>query len=60
MTNTNDSRPLASAPELSSYLGIPETTLSQWRWKKTGPKWLKVGRHVRYRWADIEKWLDEN
>lgn len=24
-----------------------------------GPRWSKVGRHVRYRWSDIEKWLDQ-
>lgn len=53
-----DQRPLATSVEVATYLGIPERTLEQWRWKHKGPRWSKVGRYVRYRWADVEKWLD--
>lgn len=52
-------RPLATPPEVAAFLGVPAKTLTQWRYGKTGPRWSKVGRHVRYRWADIEKWLDQ-
>lgn len=52
-------RPLATPEQVSEYLGVPITTLHQWRYKHTGPKACKVGRHLRYRWADVEKWLDE-
>lgn len=52
-------RPLASADEVSAYLGVPVTTLRQWRHKRTGPRASKVGRHLRYRWSDVEKWLDQ-
>lgn len=52
-------KPLARPAEVATYLGVPEKTLTQWRYLKTGPRWSKVGRHVRYRWADVEKWLDE-
>lgn len=58
LPNGVDRRPLGSPKELGAYLGVPETTLSQWRWRGTGPRWSKVGRHVRYRWSDVEEWLD--
>lgn len=50
---------LADASEVSEFLGIPITTLAQWRYLRRGPRSIKVGRHVRYRWADVERWLDE-
>lgn len=52
-------RPLAWPKEVSAYLGIPENTLTQWRHRGIGPRSFPVGRHVRYRWADVERWLDE-
>ncbi len=42
---------------LSAELHIPETTLAQWRYRGVGPAYLKVGRHVRYRRADVDGWL---
>ncbi|WP_326830222.1 helix-turn-helix domain-containing protein [Streptosporangium sp. NBC_01810] len=50
---------LGKPPEVAAYLQVPERTLTQWRYLGTGPRWSKVGRHVRYRWSDIEKWLDQ-
>jgi hypothetical protein len=52
-------RPMASPPELAEYLRIPEHTLAQWRYQRLGPAWHRVGRHVRYAWADVERWLGE-
>ncbi len=39
-------------------IGIPEKTLANWRSQGKGPKYLKVGRHVRYRMPDLDAWLD--
>lgn len=51
-------RALATPQEIADYLGVPARTLEQWRYRRTGPQWLKVGgQHVRYRWADVEAWL---
>ncbi|WP_200210891.1 helix-turn-helix transcriptional regulator [Micromonospora coerulea] len=55
---SEERRKLATAEEVSEFLGVPVTTLHQWRWKGSGPRASKVGRHLRYRWADVEKWLD--
>lgn len=49
---------LATPEELADYLGVPRATLSQWRYKGTGPKTIKVGRFRRYRWSDVEAWLE--
>jgi excisionase family DNA binding protein len=43
-------------PELAKREGIPEGTLAQWRYQRKGPAFHKVGRHVRYRLADVEAW----
>jgi hypothetical protein len=34
-------------------------TLHQWSHGRIGPPALKVGRHLRYRPADVRRWLDE-
>lgn len=54
-----DARNLATVSEVAAHLGVPVPTLYQWRYKGTGPRGLRVGRHVRYRWSDVEKWLDK-
>lgn len=54
-----DTRALANSPELAEYLGVPVRTLDRWAYRKTGPKYVVVGRHRRYRWSDVEKWLAE-
>ncbi|GAB3718779.1 helix-turn-helix transcriptional regulator [Nocardiopsis nanhaiensis] len=51
---------LLGASQLSEYTGIPVQTLANWRWRGEGPPWFKLGRHVRYRIAEVEKWLDDN
>lgn len=52
-------RKLATAEEVSEYLDVPLRTLYAWRTRREGPRASKVGRHLRFRWVDVEKWLDE-
>jgi excisionase family DNA binding protein len=48
---------LATPEEVAAYLnGIPVKTLAKWRSEGTGPAYMKVGRHVRYRLADVVAW----
>lgn len=44
--------------ELADYLGVPVQTIYQWRTKGYGPPGRRVGKHVRYRQADVEKWVE--
>ena len=48
-----------SVRDIASRLGVPKTTLYGWRHRGTGPTAIPVGRHLRYRMSDVEKWLDE-
>jgi len=49
---------LLSVKELALYLGKPVATLYAWRYRGDGPSAIKVGRSLRYRWSDVEAWLD--
>lgn len=51
--------PLATTEEVAAFLReVPKHTLEQWRSQGKGPKYRKVGRHVRYVWADVYAWVD--
>ena len=44
--------------DVSRILGISEASLTQMRYRGTGPAFLKVNaRTVRYRRTDVESWL---
>ncbi|MFJ6483970.1 helix-turn-helix transcriptional regulator [Streptomyces sp. NPDC091682] len=49
---------LATAQELADYCGVPLATVYQWSHRGGGPRMIKVGRHLRARWAEIDRWLD--
>ena len=53
-------RPLLSTFQAADYLGVPRQTLAVWRTRhsRTGPAWVKIGRHVKYRPADLDAWID--
>ena len=44
----------------ADYLKIPAATLRQWSYLRRGPAYVKVGRHVRYRRADLDRWISAN
>jgi excisionase family DNA binding protein len=43
--------------EAARILGVKPQTPVMWRHEKRGPAYLKVGRLVYYRRADIARWL---
>ena len=43
--------------EVSARLRVSRATLSWWRAKGVGPRYMKLNRAVRYRLADLELWL---
>lgn len=51
--------PLRSQDEIATYLNVPVRTLTQWRFKRTGPTYLRLGKYVRYRQSDVDRWLAE-
>ncbi len=52
--------PLRSPQEVAEYYGVPLATVYKWNSVGTGPRYIRVGRHVRYRQSDIDAWLDSH
>ncbi len=50
--------PLLSAEELADFLGVPLNTVYIWNHRHQGPRAHKVGRNLRYRWPEVEAWLE--
>jgi hypothetical protein len=51
---------LATPADVAEYLHTTTAALAQDRYKDTGPKFIKHGSRVLYRWSDVLEWLDRN
>jgi hypothetical protein len=51
---------LAKAAEVAEYLHTTAASLAQDRYRGTGPRFIKRGSRVLYRWSDVSEWLDRN
>lgn len=51
-----DSTPNLSPAELAERYELPLETIYSWQKNRTGPPFLKIGRHVRYRLTDVIAW----
>ena len=50
---------LLDESEAASLLGIAVPTLRNWRWKREGPSYVKLGaRMVRYRRSDLAAFVE--
>ena len=45
-----------SPADLAARLGVPPETVYAWNKQGTSPRYMRFGRHVRYRLADVEAW----
>lgn len=43
---------------LAGYLSITTKAIQAWRTRGGGPKFIKVGRLVRYRKSDVDAWIE--
>lgn len=48
---------LMTQSDLADYLGKSNGWCERARWAGEGPKFVKLGRHVRYRASDVEDWI---
>jgi predicted DNA-binding transcriptional regulator AlpA len=46
--------------QLAAYIGKSEAWCERARWEGEGPRFFKLGRHVRYKAEDVLSWIDEN
>ena len=53
---------LLTATQTADLLQVHTNTLSRWRLRNTGPRYIRISdgpRGVRYRRADLERWLQQ-
>jgi predicted DNA-binding transcriptional regulator AlpA len=50
---------LMDSAELGRRLSKSTAALANWRYLGLGPRFVKVGKAVRYRVSDVESWLDQ-
>ena len=46
---------LRTTKEAAERYRVKETTLEQWRWQGRGPKFVRLGRNIRYRDEDLDE-----
>ena len=44
--------------ELAQELGVPTRTVYAWRSKGYGPRGYRLGKHVRFKQADVSAWIE--
>jgi len=50
---------LLTRAEVAQLLGVEEKTLANWRSRSYGPLSFRVGKGVRYRAQEVDRWLAE-
>lgn len=45
-----------SPEDLAEREGVPIATIYQWNSRGDGPRFMKIGKHVRYRLNDVIAW----
>lgn len=53
-----DPRPLMSRAEVATVFGLSRRYLEIAPGRGEGPRFVRIGRSVRYRPEDVEAWLD--
>lgn len=51
--------PLLDIAELSEYLGIPLSTVYDWRTRGLGPRAYRFGKRIKFALSDIHTWMEE-
>lgn len=48
--------PYLSPAGLAERYGVPVGTVYMWNTRGTGPRYIRIGKHVRYPISDVEEW----
>ena len=59
-TTTPADLDIALPEQVAELLHTSEAGLSQMRYRGTGPRFIKAGKKVLYRWSDVRAYLDAN
>ena len=50
--------PTLKDPDAAAYIGLSTAYLKKGRLRGRGPDFVRVGRSVRYRTIDLDRWLE--
>ena len=56
-TSSPECERLWSVGDVARFLGVPISTLHQWRYLGRGPAAFRVGKHLRYDPDAVRRWL---
>jgi hypothetical protein len=51
---------LAKSKPVADYLQTTEANLARLRFEGKGPAFIRLGRSIRYRWCDVDRWIEDN
>jgi excisionase family DNA binding protein len=58
-TNSWGLEPLMDVAELASYLGLPVSTVYDWRVHGKGTAAYRFGKHLKFAVSDVRAWVAE-
>ena len=53
-----DLPPLLDIRERSEYLGVPVSTIYDWRSRGVGPRAYRFGKHLKFAVTDVTEWIE--
>ena len=67
MSTTNDAitsnpwglEPLLDVGDLAAYLGVPVSTVYDWRTNGKGPRAYRFGKHLKFAVSDVRIWVEQ-
>lgn len=48
-----------SVDDLADELQIPKSTIYGWKSRGLGPRWVRVGKHLRAKRTEVDDWLNQ-
>lgn len=60
MATKAETQTILTTEGLAERYQVPLATIYTWNSQGTGPRRIKIGKHVRYRMADILEWEEGN
>ena len=51
--------PVIDVGELATYLGIPVSTIYDWRTHGLGPPAYRFGKHLKFAISDVRLWVEQ-
>jgi len=51
--------PLLYVGELAAYLGVPVSTVYDWRTRGLGPRAFRFGKHLKSAVSDVRIWIEQ-